>query len=98
MLPFGLWQARDFDFASVTPGLWGLLVFYALAASAVATWLWLSGLARVPAHHSGVFTIGLPIAACLVGSLALGEPFGALHAVAFACAAVGIVLVTTERR
>ena len=33
--PFGLWQLRGFDFTAVTPGIWGLLVFYAIAASVV---------------------------------------------------------------
>lgn len=93
MLPFGLWQARGFDFGAVTAGTWGLLAFYAIAASMAATWLWLTGLARVPASHSGVFTIALPLAACAVGVAVLGESFGIAQGIAFACAAAGIGLV-----
>ncbi len=93
MTPFGLWQAADFDFAALTPATWALLLFYSLSASMVSTWLWLSGLRHVPASHSGVFTVALPLASSAVGVLALGEPMGLSHALALACAAAGIVLV-----
>jgi drug/metabolite transporter (DMT)-like permease len=44
--PLGLWQALSFDFDTVRAPTWGLLVFYALAASMVTVWLWMKGLAR----------------------------------------------------
>jgi drug/metabolite transporter (DMT)-like permease len=98
MTPLGLWQAHDFAFGSVSVGVWGLLVFYALSASVFSTWLWLSGLRHVPASHSGVFTIAMPIAASVVGVSFLGEHFGLAHLLAFGCAAVGITLVTWPGR
>ena len=98
MTPFGIAQARDFDFAALGAGIWELLTFYAIAASVLATWLWLSGQKHVPASHSGVFTIAMPIAASLVGVLWLGEHCVALHGVAFACASAGIVLIAWPRR
>ncbi|MFA7505843.1 MAG: DMT family transporter [Burkholderiaceae bacterium] len=94
MTPFGLWQAASFDFSRLGAGDWALLVFYSLSASMFATWLWLSGLARVPAARSGVFTIAMPLAASAVGIVWLGERPGLVHLVAFACAAAAIVLVT----
>lgn len=98
MLPFGLWQAAGFGFAAVPAGTWLLLVFYALAASVWATWLWLTGLRSVPAAHSGVFTIALPLAATAVGIVFLGERPQPSHAVAFACAAAGVVLTAWPSR
>lgn len=92
ILPFGLWQAARFDFTTLTIPIWILLVFYSLAASMFATWLWLTGLKTVPASHSGVFTIALPLAAGLVGVVWLGEHFTVVHAFSFACAAAGIGL------
>lgn len=92
--PLGLWYALDFDFASVAAPTWALLVFYALAASMVAVWLWMQGLRRVPAAQAGVFTVWLPIGAAAVGIGVLGEPFGALHGVALALAIAGVVLAT----
>lgn len=94
MTPFGLWQAASFDFSGVSAGNWLLLVFYALAASMFSTWLWLHGLRYVPANHSGIFTIAMPLAASLTAVLFLGESLGIAHAVAFACAAGGILLTT----
>ncbi len=97
MLPLGLWQARGFDFSALSPATWALLVFYALAASMASTWLWLTGLSVVPASHSGVFTIALPIAATAVGIAFLGERPTAIHALAFGCAAAGIALIAWRK-
>jgi drug/metabolite transporter (DMT)-like permease len=97
MTPFGLWQGIGFDFRAVPASVWALLLFYSLAASVVSTWLWLTGLREVPASHSGVFTIAMPIAASLVAVVFLGESVGAAHALAFACAAAGIVLVARSQ-
>jgi drug/metabolite transporter (DMT)-like permease len=92
--PFGLWQALSFDFSAVRPGMWGLLVFYAVAASMVTVWLWMQGLRHVPSSRAGVFTVMLPVAAALVGVLALGEAFGAAHVAAFVLALAGLLLAT----
>jgi drug/metabolite transporter (DMT)-like permease len=94
MTPMGLYYALHFDFGSVSPGLWALLTFYALAASVWTVWLWMTGLKTVPAAQAGVFTVMLPIAAALVGVLILGEKVSALQMLAFAIALVGVVLAT----
>jgi len=96
MTPLGLWQAASFDFAAPSPAVWALLVFYSLSASMISTWLWLSGVRHVPANQSGIFTIAMPIAACLVAAAWLGESLGAAHLLAFALAACGIVLTATR--
>ncbi len=96
--PFGVWQALRFDFTAVTPAIWGLLVFYALAASVWSVWLWMRGLIHVPASRAGVFTVMLPVAAALVGVLFLGERFGAAHAAALALALLGLLLATWPER
>ena len=73
MTPFGAYAALRFDFGGVQPGIWGLLVFYSLAASIWTVWLWMTGLKTVPAAQAGVFTVMLPVSAALVGVFALGE-------------------------
>jgi drug/metabolite transporter (DMT)-like permease len=98
MLPFGISQATSFDFSNVSAAVWSLLVFYAVAASMLSTWLWLTGLKTVPASHSGVFTIALPMAATFVGVQFLGESLTFVHAIAFACAVAGILLIATSVR
>jgi drug/metabolite transporter (DMT)-like permease len=96
--PFGLWQALRFDFGAVAPGTWVLLVFYALAASMWSVWLWMRGLAQVPASRAGVFTVMLPLAAAAVGVAVLGERVGAMHGVALALAITGLLLATWPGR
>ncbi|MBA4341057.1 MAG: EamA family transporter [Methylibium sp.] len=92
--PLGLWQAMSFDFAAVQPGSWGLLLFYALAASMVTVWLWMHGLQQVPAARAGVFMVFLPVATALVGLLWLGESISLLQALAYALALAGVLLAT----
>jgi drug/metabolite transporter (DMT)-like permease len=96
--PLGLWQALRFDFGAIAPATWALLVFYALAASMWSVWLWMRGLAHVPAARAGVFTVMLPLAAAAVGVLVLGERFGAMHLVALALAVAGLLLATWPDR
>jgi drug/metabolite transporter (DMT)-like permease len=92
--PMGLWMALSFDFGTVSSAMWALLLFYALAASTVTVWLWMTGLKHVPAAAAGVYSVMLPVSAAAVGVLVLGESFGAAHGVAFALALAGVVLAT----
>ena len=96
--PLGLWQLVDFEFEVLTLNLWLLLIFYSLAASLFAVWMWVAGLKHVAANHAGVFTAALPIAATLVGVFLLGETFTWLQAAALACAGAGIFLIGTAPR
>ena len=96
--PFGIWFALRFDFGAVPPGLWMLLVVYALAASIWTVWLWMTGLKGVPASQAGVFTVMLPVSAALVGVVVLGERLSTPQVVAFALALLGVVLATWPAR
>ena len=96
--PFGLWAARSFDFGAVALDAWALLVFYAIAASMVTVWLWMTGLKHVPASSAGVFTVLLPVSAAAVGVLLLGEAFRVEQAIALALALLGLLLATWPGR
>ncbi len=96
--PLGAYVAWSFDFGTVRPGTWLLLVFYALAASMWTVWLWMTGLRHVPAAQAGVFTVMLPIATALVGVLVLGETLQAAEMWAFAFALAGVLLATVPGR
>lgn len=91
--PLGIYLALQFDFASVSPGNWGLLFFYAISASIVTVWLWMKGLKSVPASSAGIFTIMLPVCTTLVG-IVLGEHFTLMHGIAFVLALFSVVLGT----
>ncbi len=94
MTPMGFYLALSFPFASVHPGTWLLLVFYAISASIGTVWLWMTGLRVVPAAQAGVFMVLLPISAALVGVLLLGESLGPVQLMAFGVALLGVVLAT----
>ena len=96
--PMGLWVAWRFDFSAVAAPTWGLLVFYALAASMWTVWLWMTGLKRVPASQAGVFTVMLPISAAAIGVIFMGERLSGLQMLAFAIALFGLVLATLPPR
>jgi drug/metabolite transporter (DMT)-like permease len=94
--PLGLWQLSGLDLGAIRLSLWALLVFYSLAASLFAVWMWVAGLKHVHANQAGVFTVALPLAATAVGAFILGESFTAIHAVALVLASSGVVLIATE--
>jgi drug/metabolite transporter (DMT)-like permease len=96
--PMGLWAALQFDLGAVSMPIWGLLVFYALAASMWTVWLWMTGLKRVPASQAGVFTVMLPISAAAIGVIFMGERLTGLQMLAFAIAMFGLVLATLPAR
>jgi drug/metabolite transporter (DMT)-like permease len=96
--PMGLWAAWQFDFGAVSVPIWGLLVFYGLAASMWTVWLWMTGLKRVPASQAGVFTVMLPISAAAIGVIFMGERLSGLQMLAFAIAMFGLVLATLPKR
>ena len=98
MTPMGAWMALHFDFAAVPWSAWGLLVFYALAASVWTVWLWMTGLKGASASEAGVFTVMLPISATLVGVLFLGEHLTGLQAPALGLALLGVLLATLPAR
>ena len=94
MTPMGAYLAFTFDFGALSSGTWVLLIFYALAASVGAVWLWMTGLKRVAAANAGVMTVMLPISSAMVGVLALGESLGGVQLLAFMICLAGVVLAT----
>ncbi len=93
-MPVGVYAATSFDFAAVQLPTWGLLVFYALAASVWSVWLWMTGLRTVAAAQAGVFTVFLPVSAALVGVAVLGESLAPLQWAAFGIALSSVLLAT----
>ncbi len=90
--PFAAWQAIGFPFTYIDVSYWMLLFVYAILASVVTVWLWMTGLRHVPASQAGVFTVFLPIAAAAVGMTVFGEAISTVQAVAFALALAGVML------
>lgn len=92
--PAGLYLAWQFEFTQVAAPIWGLLLFYALAACVWTVWLWMTGLRVIAASQAGIFTVLLPISAALVGMLALGERIGPTQFLAFGIALASVAIAT----
>ena len=92
--PLALWQLPGFTWSFIPKSSYVLLVVYAISASVLTVWLWMTGLKHVPASSAGVFTVFLPISAAAVGVMFLGEQFTPAQAAAFALALVGVVLAS----
>jgi drug/metabolite transporter (DMT)-like permease len=98
MLPFGIASLIGFDFASVPPRMWVLVVWYALSASIFSFWLWMKGIRYVPGQLAGVFTAVLPVAAAAYGIVFLGERPTAAHGIALACVVAGVAIASMRPR
>lgn len=96
--PLGLWSSWHFDFGAVPLQIWGLLLFYGLAASVWTVWLWMTGLNTVPANQAGLFTSFLPISAALTGVFFLNESISLEQWLAFGVAVAGVVVATWPSR
>jgi drug/metabolite transporter (DMT)-like permease len=96
--PFALWQMPGFAWAFIPESSYFLLAVYAICASVLTVWLWMTGLKHVAASSAGVFTVFLPISAAAVGVFFLSEEFTVAQGAAFALALVGVVLATFPTR
>ena len=96
--PLALWQLVDFSPRYIDASYWVLLFVYAIAASVVTVWLWMTGMRHVPAASAGIFTVFLPVSAAAVGVAFYGERFTAMQVAAFALALGGVMLATWPMR
>jgi len=92
--PAGFYIALNFDFSVLSLSKWYLFIYYALSASVITVWLWMTGLKHVSSSTAGVFTVMLPISAASIGIIFLGENMSSLQMLAFGMALLGIILVT----
>jgi len=92
--PLALWLLPGFAWNVIPQQSYVLLVVYAISASVLTVWLWMTGLKHVPASSAGVFTVFLPISAATVGVMFLGEQVTLAQAAAFALALIGVVLAS----
>lgn len=96
--PMGIYLAWQFDFDRVSPAMWLLLLWYALAACVWTVWLWMTGLRSVPAAQAGIFTVMLPVSAAVVGVLVLGEAISGVQLLALGISLLSVVIATWPER
>ncbi|MGF6414866.1 DMT family transporter [Paraburkholderia sp. MM5482-R1] len=94
MLPIGGVAFASFDFGDVPAKIWVLSVWYGLAASVFAFWLWMRGIQHVAGNVAGVFTAMVPVAASFYGIVFNKEPFRVADAVALVLVIVSILVAS----
>lgn len=90
-LPFAVIEALSFDFTK--PGFldWSYVLYYALIVTVLAFYLWYSGVTKVSAGVSGIFTSVLPVSAVILSGLILKEQFTVIHLIGITLVIAGIL-------
>ena len=92
LLPMALFEARDYDFTSLSASaIWGL-AYYGAAVSYLSYVLWFRGIAQVQASAAAAFTGLVPLSGVALSWLVLGEQILWTHLAGLACVTAGIWL------
>ncbi|RJS54625.1 DMT family transporter [Bacillus subtilis] len=97
-LPFALFEASSFDYSVPTVLDWSYVLYYALFVTVLAFYLWYSGVTKVPAGVSGIFTSVLPVSAVILSGVILKEPFEFVHFIGIACVIGGIFVTVIKKK
>lgn len=97
LLPMALFEARNFDFTSLSASaIWGL-AYYGAAVSYLSYVLWFRGIAQVQASAAAAFTGLVPLSGVALSWLLLGEQILWTHLAGLACVTAGIWLSCAAR-
>lgn len=97
LLPMALFEARNFDFTSLSASaIWGL-AYYGAAVSYLSYVLWFRGIAQVQASAAAAFTGLVPLSGVALSWQVLGEQILWTHFAGLACVTVGIWLSCAAR-
>lgn len=77
-----------------TPALIGGLLYTAVMASSLAWLLWMFVVQTLPTHVAGLSSLGVPVAAALIGWLVLSERPGAMETVGIVLMLSGLAVVS----
>jgi len=97
-VPVGTYSMASVDLNSVTPGIWALVVYIAIGATASPYLLNAWALARVNPSTVAVYVYLQPLIGFLLAVIFLGENIDLKFIVAAALVFVGVFLVTWRRR
>lgn len=95
-LPPALAELPQAPLADLSVGQWAAVVYYGVAVTVVAFWLWARGIVRVPASTAALFTGFMPLTAVVLSILVLGEPLRWGYLAGGAGVVAGVVLATRE--
>ncbi len=93
-LPFALVESIHFDFHRVSTTTTLLLLYYGVIVTALGYYLFYSGLPKLPAMVSGVYSAAAPLAAMLIAVIFLGETLTWSSVIAALLILVAIVVIS----
>ncbi|GFZ91883.1 putative transporter YetK [Paenibacillus marchantiophytorum] len=97
-LPFALYEARQFDFTTVSLVDWGLVTYSGIIVTVLAVLLMNEGIKKIPGGTAAVFTGVMPISAVTVSCFILKETFYWYHAIGIVFVLLGILLISKQSR
>jgi drug/metabolite transporter (DMT)-like permease len=95
MLPFGLWQGLDTDWAAVPASGWAAFLFLAIICGGFGIIWWNEGVRLLGLARGVAYSYTIPIFAILISFVLLGEVPGAVQVAGIAVVLLGIRLTRT---
>jgi drug/metabolite transporter (DMT)-like permease len=97
-VPVGMWSMSSVDLNAVTPGIWSLILYIAIGATAAPYLLNAWALARVTPSTVAVYIYLQPLIGFLLAVIFLGESIDVKFVVAATLVFLGVFLATWRRR
>ncbi|WP_126429009.1 DMT family transporter [Brevibacillus marinus] len=95
-LPFAVYEAKNFDFATVGIGDWIYILYFGIVVTVLAFLLMYQGLAKVPASSAGVLTSVVPLSSVILSFLMLKEEFLFTHLLGMVLVLLAIFFISTD--
>lgn len=95
-LPLAIFESLEFSFTTVPLEGWLSIIYYALFVTVLGFYCWYSGVSKVAASTSAVFTSLLPISALILSCLILGETLLPVHLIGISLVLLAIWVSARE--
>ncbi|MED4462457.1 DMT family transporter [Metabacillus fastidiosus] len=95
-LPFAIYEAKEFDFASVGMGDWINILYFGIVVTVLAFLLMYQGLSKVSASSAGVLTSVLPLSSVILSFFILKEEISFSHLLGILFILIAIFFISKE--
>lgn len=95
-LPFSIYEAKDFDFSSVSIVDWMNVLYFGIVVTVLAFLLMYQGLSKVPASSAGVLTSVLPLSSIILSFFILKEEVLLPHVLGMLLVFVAIFVISKD--
>lgn len=95
-LPFAIYEAIRFNFASVTLGAWINILYFGIVVTVIAFLLMYQGLSKVSANSTGVLTSVIPLSSIFLSFFILKEQIFLTHLIGMILVLIAIFFISKE--